>query len=159
MDNISNIYNVALVPVDTIAKDSFTEIAQVNFSDHCDGYLLGHDALPHVTLCQFDCTEDKLETIWSSIVAEFQQNYNIEFDGIYLNPGSHRHHNYIWTGISVRRSSELINLQSRINSSLKRQQITTLTSTGEEYFPHLTLARIRSVDQLKYPDHSLFNAS
>lgn len=88
--------NVALIPIEPSAAASFTAIARENFSAHSDGYILGSDALPHVTLCQFCCMEEQLETIWKEIItSEFQRNYIIQFDGMYMNPGRDHHRDYI----------------------------------------------------------------
>jgi hypothetical protein len=51
-------------------------------------------------------------------------------------------------------------MQTRIHSLLVERQLTTLTTTGGSYFPHLTLARARSVDGLlKYPNRGIFEES
>lgn len=154
------IYNVALIPVEPSAAASFTAIAQENFSTYSDGYILGPDALPHVTLCQFRCMEEQLETIWNEIItSEFQLNHIVQFDGMYMNPGRD-HHDCIWSGLSIRHSVELVNMQARIHSLLVERQLATLTTTGGSYFPHLTLARVRSVDGLfKYPNRGIFEES
>lgn len=157
------IYNIALIPIESSVAATFTSIALENFSTHSDGYILGPHALPHVTLCQFSCMEEQLETIWNEInTSEFQHNHVIQFDGMYMNPGRDHHRDYIWSGLSTRRSVELVNMQTRIHSLLVEKQLTTLTATGGSYFPHLTLARVQwwSVDQLlKYPDRDIFEAS
>lgn len=150
-----------LIPVEPSAAASFTAIARENFSTHSDGYILGPDALPHVTLCQFRCMEEQLETIWNEIItSELQLNHIVKFDGMYMNPGRDHHRDYIWSGLSIRHSVELVNMQTRIHSLLVQRQLTTLTTTGGSYFPHLTLARVRSVDRLlKYPNRGIFEES
>lgn len=103
-----------------------------------------------MTLCQFRCTEEQLETVWNEIItSEFQLNHIVQFDGIYMNPGRDHHRDYIWSGLSIRHSVELVNIQARIHSLLIERQLTTLTTTGVSYFPHL----------LKYPNRGIFDES
>ena len=55
-----NRYNIALLPIDPEQQKLFVEIAQAHFKDIAEGYILGTDALAHVTLCQFQAVNESM---------------------------------------------------------------------------------------------------
>lgn len=57
-------YNIALVP-----KSKTEEIVNVSekFLEIADQYKLGDESLPHVTLCQFQADEKKINKIWDQV--------------------------------------------------------------------------------------------
>jgi len=59
-------YNLAYCPSNHLFSRHCVQYAREHFETLANGYLLGRNALPHVTLCQFEAAEDKLSDIWKA---------------------------------------------------------------------------------------------
>jgi 2'-5' RNA ligase len=76
-------YNLVYVPLNKNAE--ITAIAQ-QFSRFAHQYLLGSEALPHVTLCQFEALEQDLEKIWARAEKINVLDHKNEFNWVSLIP-------------------------------------------------------------------------
>lgn len=134
------LYNIALYPSDEECRQEFFLKAGLLGSIE-DGYCLRPGkALPHVTLCQFRVLNDNAP---KALVNEFvDKDISVDIMGIYLNPGKAEHAGKVWIGYSVKRTSVLIDYQAEIVRALKSSETNILTATGNDYFPHFTLARL-----------------
>jgi hypothetical protein len=136
--------NLAYVPADQEFAVRCIDFAQRHFGGLAAGYLLHHkQALPHVTVCQFDAAAMPA----ASLLTEAQtvcrwRSSDLSFDTIYFRSGINEHMGYVWTGLGVCRNRALIAAQQRVVAWLKTNDFTVWTAAGELYFPHLTFARL-----------------
>jgi len=129
-------FNLALISDDESLVRTCIEVAQTNLAQSASEYLLGDSALPHVTLCQFQTTSEKLSVIWSAVCKMHLDRILVRFNHIYISAHKGKH----WVGLSVEGNDELSKLQQTIFETLGELGIagTTLPQT---YFPHLTWAQ------------------
>lgn len=138
-------FNLALYPLDEEINSLCAKFAQDNFASKASQYVLGNDALAHVTLCQFECDPDpeKLGAIWNKISALRTEPLELSFQHIYLKHGEGMHQGYFWVGLPVNGSEVLSTLQKEVYDALGAFGISGKTQPAS-YFPHLSLARIPS---------------
>ncbi|WPY01840.1 hypothetical protein Trichorick_01763 (plasmid) [Candidatus Trichorickettsia mobilis] len=153
-------YSIALLSIEANFTQNLVKLAQENFADYYDGYILNDNALPHITLCNFTAVEESIGLIWDLVKKELFNDNLIRFKGIYFDIEHNHNKEYIWTGLSVVRLSSIIRLQEKIYALLSAQDgCHPLTLYGDSYFPHLTFARLRNMDTiktLKYIDNNIF---
>lgn len=135
---MTNHFNLALFPDDEQLMRACIDLAQANFADQASEYLLGEQAWPHITLCQFEAEVEKLSTIWTAV--EDLQVPEVNFRHIYVMPGLQLHEGKYWVGLAVDQTRALLDLQKTVYRNLKDCQIQS-TTDPESYFPHLTWAR------------------
>lgn len=125
-------YNIALVP-NTI-NEQVVQLAQ-QFQSISDEYLLGHQALPHVTLCHFHADPKKLTQIWQrtksllqveDMVLTFADYSCVTFDNIIY-----------WISLMPDHRQELI-LMHRVVASI------VTNSSLKPYDPHMTLCNFKN---------------
>ncbi len=133
-------FNIALFPESEQFISDCIKLAQNNFSAEADGYLLGDNAWPHITLCQFESKFTKVEAVWDSLITIQPQSLSIGFDHFYIRPGRDKHINKYWLGIAVTGEEQLTLLQTIIYNKLNELGIEG-ENIPSNYFPHLTLAR------------------
>ena len=133
-------FNIALFPMEQKLLDDCVHFAQANLSLAADGYLLGNDAWPHITLCPFVTDVNHLPKIWSSTMDLQKQPLSLRFDHLYIKPGVSEHSGKYWVGLAVEREPRLIELQAEIYVILTDHGIEPLTEPST-YFPHITWAR------------------
>jgi len=143
-------YNVALYPCDGSFLKACVDIAQANLKEVADEYLLGNNACPHVTLCQFAAEADELEKIWQLIVPAWKGPLSVKFEHVYVLPGEGMHKGFTWVGMSALADSAIIILQGTIYELLFSVGIESSTKM-DTYFPHLTWARCRGSEVLCVP--------
>src|SRR2546423_1683524 len=104
-------FNIALLPKDDNFALACVDFAQANFSEQASEYLLGTEALPHVTLCQFEIeTElEQLRTLWLAMESLQTMPILLKFSHIYILPGVEIHENRYWVGLAV---EHLLNLSA-----------------------------------------------
>lgn len=138
----SNYYNVALYPQDDAFKQECVKLARTNLSQRADSYLLGEGAYPHITLCQFQCQEERLSDIWKKVSKLLEKPIEISFRHIYISP-DRKDPALVWVGLAVKPTPQLIQLQKDVFDSLHQIDINSTTKTND-YFPHITWARCKS---------------
>ena len=133
------------------------ELAQANFKDQASEYLLGDYALPHITLCQFQASEDQMESIWSvveklelegALESKLALDSNLKaitlrFHHFYIKPGFQFHQEKYWLGLAITATPELLAMQKALHTLLAQMKIES-TTLPQSYFPHLTLARCQT---------------
>lgn len=136
-------YNIALLPVDADLAAYCVGFAQRNFSAQQEGYLLGNDAVAHVTLCQFHAEAADIAKLWPKLRAmNAKQLCALSFAHLYFGAGRNDHTGMIWAGFAVAPQENLSELQAGVHDLVAAQGLQPLTAKGADYFPHLTLARL-----------------
>ena len=136
----SSYFNIALFAESEELIGICTDLARSNLAGQADGYLLGEDAWPHITLCQFSLNESQIPSVWSQIENLQTTPLKIRFSHIYILPGVMEHTGKRWVGLAVAPHPQLSTLQKTIYDKLLSQNIQSTTAPGI-YFPHLTWAR------------------
>ena len=128
-------YILALIPEEQ-NRLAYLEAAQV-FAGICDGYLLGENSIPHVTLCSFACDDPQiLFQPWQAITCPIRPL------GLHLKKGQTPPNHYS-LGITIARDIPLLDLHNHVIAILEGFKITPLNPSRDLYQPHLTLAGIR----------------
>ncbi len=137
---MNNFFNIALIPEDEELARTCIQLAKINLKNDSDQYLLGNNAHPHVTLCEFIATEEQLDQIWSSVKDLQLNSLPLSFGHIYILPGRGIHAGKIWVGLTVIKTTELIKLQKSVCEKLLPMKIESKTKI-DGYTPHLTWGR------------------
>jgi 2'-5' RNA ligase len=145
-------FNLALYPQEAKLASACVELAQTNFKEQASEYLLGENAHPHVTLCQFQTSEDQMESIWSEVekLGREAELLALRFHHFYIKPGFHFHQDKYWLGLAVSATPELLAMQKALHTLLAQMNIESPTQP-QSYFPHLTLARCHTLDYANPP--------
>jgi hypothetical protein len=133
-------YNIALFPEDQQLIDDCVHFAQSNCTDSADHYLLGDNAWPHITLCQFRAPAAVPQEVWNTVTALKPEPMPLKFHHIYIMAA--RREIYVdkyYVGLAVDPSAQLIKLQVAVFEQLLSVGINSLTAI-DNYFPHLTWA-------------------
>jgi 2'-5' RNA ligase len=135
-------FNVALLPEDDNFALACVDFAQANFSERASEYLLGTEAFPHVTLCQFEIETElkQLRTLWLAMESLQRMPISLKLGHIYFKPGVETHENKYWVGLAVEKIPRLSALQNSVYEQLAHFGIQGKT-LPQTYFPHLTWAR------------------
>lgn len=146
MDQELTYYNLALVPESDSFSRVLVELARVNLTEQASGYMLGEQAIPHVTICQFQAQDKQVDALWNSLSAEdssaLQAFMPLVFSHIYIKPGKNQHLDKYWVGLAVQWHTAIFTLQNWATCQLAAANIESLT-LSHNYFPHLTLARCK----------------
>jgi 2'-5' RNA ligase len=130
------------------------------FSSVADGYCLEDGvATPHVTMCQFRAEN---ELIAKQLVAKFlPKKLSLRFESFCYQEGNELPHlGKFWATLNVVRKEALIKLQTNLNRNIERRATEILTRRGDQYLPHLTLARLAilpSENDTYVVDESIFD--
>jgi 2'-5' RNA ligase len=135
-------FNIALFPDDPNLQKALIASAQANCKTEVDQYLLGENALPHVTLCQLQTEPNSIQSLWQEIAPVMPNPIALYFHHLYMLPGKAEHLGFHWMGLAMAPDPILIELQKRIHEKLLSKNIQSRTSPSS-YFPHLTWARCR----------------
>jgi 2'-5' RNA ligase len=136
-------YNLVYIP--TSKNHEITALAQ-QFSAYADQYLLGNQALPHVTLCQFEAMEQDLEKIWlraDKMIPTKALNLRFEtFSDIHKN-------NFFWVSLIPDHGKELHELHQAALNVLEIKHdvwfdphMTLFNSTSENFAATLAKCRL-----------------
>ncbi len=138
-----NCYNIVLYPPKE-KEIYFICLARDNFAEFAYDYLLEEGkSFPHITLCQF-----KMETYPSddfiSEIEKISKDYEVNFKGVYMDSRIIDDKVLFYSGISVLRDKYLHNLHNEICNLVdsKDDMIVDMSMKGDDYFPHVTLAKI-----------------
>lgn len=130
-------HNFALLPTDPELSARFTDIAQRYFTDIYDEYILGDQALPHITLAQFTAQNDE-EAIAAYSNFSNKKDLEAEIETYALTLSQNRN---LWAEFSVRKEKKLLSLQKTVFNYLKDIGLSP-EQPPETYHPHVTLARV-----------------
>ena len=133
-------FNLALFPQSSEFEKLCVELAKANLSEQADGYLLGFDALPHVTVCQFLATPEKLPSVWASLEDLSGEPLSLGFRHLYIQYGKAELSGKCWLGLAVKPESGIIEFQKNVFARLLETGIES-RNAPDTYFPHITFAR------------------
>lgn len=102
-------------------------------------YVLGPEALPHVTVLKLNTPSAKAVEVWSRLQSRLPRRLSLRFEGLRFMPGKKGD---LWMEIAVARSAELDLLQELSRSQVGEYGIRT--AIGDNWRPHVTL--LHSVD-------------
>jgi 2'-5' RNA ligase len=133
-------FNIAAVPTDAGLQGAIADLAQARFGAIEDGYILGAEALAHVTLCQFRATTEEaaLDAFksWRG-----KRDVSLSVGAFRIRAGTGEHSGKSWAYFSVERAPLLLGLQEDCARRLVELGLEILTPTAT-YSPHITLARL-----------------
>ena len=144
------LYNIALCPDDPEFAAACVAAAQKQYAAVKHGYVLAPGtALPHVTLCQFESTGVDLEKLWESVRRVAVSHIKLVLNSTYMLLGNNENTGFVWAGIGVVRSRQLVESQKQVFNRLGEQGVASTNDLGEHFWPHLTFARMREADAVK----------
>lgn len=125
-------YNIALLPL--LKNNEFIFLAN-EFSSVADKYILRNNSLPHVTLCQFEYMENKIENIWCKVFDQWsKQHISLKFTKFsYITFDS----NIYWISLLPEEQSLLHHMHRLIANILQ-------LPPKMNYDPHLTLINTKN---------------
>lgn len=124
--------------------DIFIQEAQKHFSDLTEGYLLGENSRPHITLCQFFLdSPDLLPEIWSGAQQICPSLPQPSFTKFAFQKNSYEDSLTWWAQLVVDHHADLIHLHTLCVFLLEKKGISCINAHGKNYDPHLTLALIK----------------
>lgn len=145
-------YIIALRPKELAVNETFNKMA-FHLAANAEGYLLGEEALPHVTICHFTPSVsseiDWPVEVWARIP---HTPLSIALVGVYCHAGEGKHAGTAWLGLCVKPTPDLKHLHDRVRLALNELPLEVGPPSSQEFFPHLTLARLNRVpaDLLKF---------
>ncbi len=133
-------YNIVLIPsLETHQK--FIQFAKECFGKIYNGYLLGENSIPHISLCQFEGTKEQLQQIieglkglrYSSYYSPTLYSLNtVQLGGSFTGKYA--------ADLGVDRTPEIMQLHYRTTEVVKKIGLEPLNAKDDRYRPHLTLA-------------------
>ncbi len=140
-----NNYNIVLYPPKKL-ETYFISLARDNFAEFAYDYLLEKGkSFPHITLCQFKMENYPSNDFFGEI-EKFSKDYEVNFRGLYMDSRIIDDKVLFYSGISVLREENLHNLHNEICNLIdsKDDMVVDMSMKGNDYFPHVTLARIEA---------------
>jgi len=158
-------YTIVLTPPPEQAA-KYVEVSQALYSHYQPHYLLNANGTssPHITVVQFDCeSPDHAQEVWAGMCEEMA-NAKFEpfaplFVGVSFIEGAGPYKGTTWVELAIKRgeeSSPIMKVHQTAVNVLKRFGIKPLNAIGNDYRPHLTLARIVMPKQMEAWSKSLF---
>lgn len=135
---MSEYYNIGLLP-DEVTSTLLIENANL-LRPHTNGYLLGDNALPHVTLCQFTADEAQLTSIKSALDT-LQKNISVRTLNQEIRTGTGLHQGFDWVQTAIESMPELWTLQKDVFELIIKHQADALNHP-DTYEPHITYGRV-----------------
>lgn len=158
-------YTIVLTPpADQSAK--YVEVSQAIYSDYQPSYLLAADgsSSPHITVVQFDCdSPDVANGVWVYMCDKIREEqfapFEPPFTGMSFIEGVGPYVGTTWVELSVKRGDEnspIMRVHYAALEALKHFHLEPLNAVGNNYRPHLTLARIVMPEQMKVWSKNLY---
>lgn len=120
-------YCIAFVPI-SYKDDLVSLLQEVPTNDK--QYKLGDKSIPHITLCQFNSEDNKVDELWEEIIENIEnQNLSLSLDVFSCITFDEKMY---WISLIPSNSEDLHIIQKKISSILK-------ASISRPYDPHLTL--------------------
>lgn len=139
-------YTIVLTPVQ---GEKYVQASQSLFGHLNTSYLLNNKGTssPHITVVQFDCSEVVAFQIWKEVLENMKdfKSFSPPFSGVAFVDGTGVYEGTTWVELSVKRGgsdSPIMKVHNVALSVLKNFGIKPLNAVGNDYRPHLTLARI-----------------
>ena len=161
-------YTIVLTPPAEQAV-KYVEASQALYSRYQPRYLLNAKGTssPHITVVQFDCESPSLaQQVWASMcekmVEEKLEPFVPLFVGVSFIEGTASYAGTTWVELAVKRgekTSPIMKVHYAAVNVLKCFGIKPLNATGNDYRPHLTLARIVMPKEMEIWSKNLFENS
>jgi len=134
-------YNIALLPENPVVTEELAAYAQTHLAPLAEEYLLGEDALAHVTLCQFYAADDATaRAVFAGCTA--LHALTLVNHALCLAPVGGNYAGAFWCNLAVASTSELLAMQRACHAQVAELGGIPLTPP-EGYVPHFTLASMR----------------
>lgn len=134
-------FNIALLPVDPGISQLLTQFSRSSFLEINDGYILGEDGLPHITLCQFRA-KDEATALKAFETLTPKKPITLATTKLYARPGTPpANAGKFIIVVGIEKTQELLALQNNVFNHLERAETEPLTKP-ETYSPHITLTRL-----------------
>lgn len=133
-------YNIALLPTDPAVQEVISELSKKNFGAIHDDYILGPQALAHITICHFRC-EDQKDAVRAFKRVPTKTVIKLKLQGFQIRPGTQINPGKYIAEFSAELSDGLRAYREACVSHLSKQGIIVL-ATEDAYSPHMTLARL-----------------
>lgn len=151
-------YTIVLTPpAEETVK--YVEVSQGLYRDCQPTYLLTEDgaSAPHITIVQFDCESlDLAHNVWLNMCAKMREQnfapFSPPFTGVSFVEGVGPYSGTTWVELSIKRGEEdspVMKVHYAALKVLEQFNLKPLNAIGNNYRPHLTLARIIMPEQLK----------
>lgn len=151
-------YNIVLVPDMQTAKIA-TDFAHSVYSPIADEYCLTEGKVfPHITLTQFKTAD---QSVVDQLVAKVNAQpavpiEDIGFSEMYARPVEAGSIPRVWIGLNIKPNAQLSDIQGHAHEWLTDMKLQPLNGSLSEYWPHMTLARIKGEQELpavQVPDY------
>lgn len=145
-------FNLALIPKNK--KQDFIALAQNFIKDYNlrADYLLDDTSYPHITLTQFRVKDDfRFDVLLNEIKQIKEKEFKIQLQNIHYKLQSH----HIWIQMALLNPTICYPLHAKLVAILQAQEITCINKNLKHYNPHLTLARVQTIN---LPDLDLISA-
>ncbi len=137
---MSEYYKIGLLPDETTAA---LLIDNANLlRPHTNGYLLGDNAMAHITVCQFKAEVDQIEALQHAL-KELPQAMTLKTLDITVRAGTDTHLGFDWIETGIESEPDLWTLQKSVYAILKDNKCDPITDM-ETYSPHITYGRVAS---------------
>jgi hypothetical protein len=151
-------YTIVLTPPAEQAV-KYVEVSQALYSNCQPTYLLVEEgtSAPHITVVQFDCESiDVAHDVWVDMCAKMREQnfapFSPPFVGVSFIGGVGPYVGSTWVELSIKRGDEnspIMKVHYAALEVLKQFNLEPLNAIGNNYRPHLTLARIIMPEQLR----------
>lgn len=158
-------YTIVLAPPSDQAL-KYVEASQALYSNYQPSYLLAADgsSSPHITVVQFDCdSPDLANEVWGYMCEKMEREafepFAPPFTGMSFVEGAGPYEGTTWVELSVQRgdqNSPIMRVHYAALEALKHFNLKPLNAVGNNYRPHLTLARIVMPKQMEVWSKNLY---
>ena len=138
-------YTIVLSPS---APEQYIAESQALYGDLATDYLLNNEGTssPHITIVQFDSPNEEIaRQVWHQFCHQMEKEgfspFAPNFTGLSLIEGRGPYSGTIWIELSVERGA-IASIHNCALDILRQAQLKALNASGENFRPHLTLARV-----------------
>jgi len=148
-------FNLALIFDDDFSKRIINYAQRLNQSGRSK-LQLGQSSRPHLTIIQFDSSQEKAKKLWTAVSGMKKEAISIYAAGLTFLPSSG---GGAWIEIAILKSKALLDLQEFSIATLP--DVKLVSDVRDAYRPHITLARfIEGEIPMGFPlDYEVLRAS
>lgn len=128
-------FNLALIFDDDFSEKIINYAQRLNQAGRSK-LQLGQSSRPHITIIQFDTSQEKAKKLWTAISELKKEPISIYAAGLTFLPSSG---GGAWVEIAILKSKALLDLQDISIAALP--DVKLISDVGDAYRPHITLAR------------------
>ena len=136
--------NVCLTFKDSISQN-IAQFAARHFSDIADGYLIGTNCVPHLTLCQIYHDKPQPRALRRDLGTIAVPAETIRLEAVTHRTGTGPHDGFTWLEFQITPTPEWVaDMKFEVETILRKYDIPSLTAFGPDYRPHVTLCRMKT---------------